>query len=174
MFARFSSVAAVMVLCGCTDSNRQPQTQTNQDKATQTKVKAVDRPFMEHPSGVFETAVDAMADAIKRLRAMPQWNDWITFCAQGMGGRVDSYHDAKTRMRQDELKLQEPIDIDIELVTQRAGVPPLCLSKKGDVYSFANATPMQAARIVDVIFRHYMGIRHHTGKGDDYAVSVEW
>jgi hypothetical protein len=51
----------------------------------------MDRPFMEHPSGDFETAVDAMADAIKRLRALPEWDKWITFHAQGMGSRVDSY-----------------------------------------------------------------------------------
>jgi hypothetical protein len=174
MFARFSSVAAVLLLCGCTDTNRHPQPPITIDKATQAKVQAVDRPFMEHPSGDFETAVDAMADAIKRLRAMPARNDWITFQAAGMGGRVDSYHFAKIRMRQDEFELQEPIVIDIELVTQRAGVPPSCLSKKGGAYSIANATPMQAARIMDVIFRHYLGIRPHTGEGDDYGVCAEW
>ncbi len=59
----------------------------------------MDRPFMEHPSGEFETAVDAMADAIKRLRALPEWDKWITFHAQGMGPRVDTYHFAAIRMR---------------------------------------------------------------------------
>ena len=65
----------------------------------------MDRPFMEHPSGRFETAVDAIADAIKRLRGLPEWNRWITFTAQGMGGRVDSYHLAAIRMRQDDIRL---------------------------------------------------------------------
>ncbi len=60
----------------------------------------MDKPFLVHPSGDFETAVDAMADAIKRLRALPEWDKWITFQAQGEGGRVDSYHFAAIRMRQ--------------------------------------------------------------------------
>jgi hypothetical protein len=134
----------------------------------------VNRPFMEHPSGHFATAVDAMADAITRLRAKPDWRDWITFCAQGMGPRVDSYHFAKIRMRLDQIKPENPLEIDIDLVTQRAGVPRSCLSKDGDAYSIAGATPMQAARMMDVIFRQYMGIRPHTGEGDDYAIGAEW
>ena len=27
---------------------------------------------------------------------------------------------------------------------------------------------------MDVIFRQYMGIRPHTGEGDDYAFGAEW
>lgn len=36
----------------------------------------VDRgvPFMEHPSGEHETAVDAMADAVARLRKLESWD----------------------------------------------------------------------------------------------------
>jgi hypothetical protein len=129
---------------------------------------------MEHPSGDFETAVDALADAIKRLRALPEWNNWIKFTAQGMGGRIDSYHFAEIRMQQNELKVQKQAEIDVELVTIRASVPKSCLSKNGDVYSIADASPIQAARIMDVIFRHCQGIRPHTGEGNDYAVGAEW
>lgn len=134
----------------------------------------MDQPFMEHPSGKFETVVDAMSDAIERLRSQPEWKDWITFCAQGMGSRVDSYHFAKLRMRQNEFQPEKPLDIDTELVTQLAAVPRTCLLKNRDSYSVAKATPIQAARILDVIFRHYLGIRPHTGEGDDYAVGAEW
>jgi hypothetical protein len=134
----------------------------------------MDRPFMEHPSGDFETARDAMADAIKRLRALPQWDKWITFHAQGMGSRVDSYHFAAIQMRRDEIKFEKPMEIDIQLVTKRAGAPETCLSKTEEGYSIATATPIQAARIMDVIFRQYMGIRPHTGEGDDYAIGAEW
>ena len=67
-------------------------------------------PFMEHPTGDFNSAVDAMADAIKRLRALPEWNDWITFCAQGAGHDEDSDHLAEIRMRRDELELRVLVD----------------------------------------------------------------
>jgi len=66
-------------------------------------------PFMEHPTGDFKSAVDAMADAIKRLRALPEWNDWITFCAQGMGHDEDSEQHAEIRMRRDELQLESQL-----------------------------------------------------------------
>jgi hypothetical protein len=134
----------------------------------------MDRPFMEHPSSEFETGVDAMGDAIKRLRALPEWNNWITFHAQGMGSRLHGYHFAAIRMRHGEIKFEKPIDIDIQFVTKRAGVPQSCLSKTEDGYSVANASPVQAARIMDVIFRHYLGIRPHTGEGDDYGIAAEW
>ena len=40
------------------------------------------QPFMEHPGEEdFFGPVEAMADAIARLRALPQWDRWITFLA---------------------------------------------------------------------------------------------
>ncbi len=129
------------------------------------------KPFMEHPSGEFETAEDAMANAIQRLRSLPEWNDWITFCAQGMGSRVDSYHMAEIRMRQDEIELNTVVDV--ELITRLAGVPTSCLIKHGDNYSIGGASPDQSARVLNDIFRHHMGIRPHTGEGDDYAIGIE-
>lgn len=134
----------------------------------------MNRPFMEHPAGGFETAADAMADAVERLRALPVWNNWIEFTAQGVGGRLDSYHLAEIRMRRNELQVENLAEIDVVLVTCQAGVPKSCLSKNGDVYSIANTSPVQAARIVDMIFRHYLGICPHAGEGDDYPVGAEW
>jgi hypothetical protein len=141
-------------------------------------------PFMSHPSGECETPVDAMADAIKRLRALSEWDKWITFCAQGMGPRVDSYHFASIRMRRGEITFfvknnmlkwtEKHLELDIPAVTKRAGVPESCLSKTDVGYSVAKATPIEAARILDVIFRQYMGIRPHTGEGDGYAIGAEW
>jgi hypothetical protein len=73
-----------------------------------------------------------MADAIKRLRALPEWDNWITFHAQGMGSRVDSYHFAAIRMRQGEIAFMvqtntlawtaKTLELDIQAVTKRAGV----------------------------------------------------
>jgi hypothetical protein len=133
-------------------------------------------PFMEHPSGKdSRTAVEAMAEAITRLRALPQWDDWITFSAQGMGGRLDSYHFAALRMRKEEIEPEEPLAIDLDLVARRAQVPRAYLAKVGKrTYSVGRATPKQTARVLDTIFRRYLGIRPHTGEGNDYAVGAEW
>jgi hypothetical protein len=56
----------------------------------------------------------------------------------------------------------------LQNVTKQAGVPESSLVKTEGGYSVAKATPIQAARVMDVIFRQYLGIRPHTGEGDDY------
>lgn len=129
-------------------------------------------PFMEHPTGDFESAVDAMADAIERLRALPAWDEWITFCAQGMGRDRDSEQHAEIRVRGDELEVDEPLDA--EQVTRQAGAPRSSLAVAGAHYSIAQASPAEAARVMDAIFRHSLGIRPFPEQGDDYAVGAEW
>jgi hypothetical protein len=132
------------------------------------------RPFMEHPSGEFGTAVDAMADAIMRLRSLAQWDEWITFCAQGMGARVDSYRMADIRMRRNLIHLKSAAPIDVAAIVSLACVSQSCLAKDEGFYSLANASPQEAARVMDTIYRHHMGIRPHTGEGNDYAIGAEW
>ena len=129
-------------------------------------------PFMEHPTGEFKSAVDAMTDAITRLRALPKWNDWITFSAQGMGHDEDSELHAEVRLRNDELQVDEPVDA--ERVSQHAGVPRSRLAAVGANYSIAEASPAEAARILDAIFRNDLGIRPFPDQRDDYAVGAEW
>src|ERR1700723_125684 len=89
MLPRFTLLITFAFVCGCTNTTDLPKQPLADNKPKDAKVKSMDRPFMEHPSGEFETAVDAMADAIKRLRALPSWEKWINFNAQGMGHRVD-------------------------------------------------------------------------------------
>ena len=64
--------------------------------------------------------------------------------------------------------------MDIQKVTKQAGVPESCLSKTEGGYSVAKASPIQAAHVMDVIFRQYLGIRPHAGGGNDYAIGAEW
>jgi hypothetical protein len=161
-------------LCGCHSATRDHPKHPAEKQQKGAEAKPMDEPFMEHPTGDFESAVDAMADAIERLRALPKRDEWITFNAQGMGDRGDSYHFAEIRMRQGEIAFENPLDVDIQKVTKQAGVPESCLSKTEGGYSVATATPIQAARVMDVIFRHYLGIRPHTGEENDYAVGAEW
>ncbi len=129
-------------------------------------------PFMEHPTGDFKSVVDAMADAVTRLRALSEWNGWITFCAQGVGHDENSEQHAEIRLRKDELQLDEPVDV--EQVSRLAGVPPARLTAAGANYSIADASSAEAARIMDAIFRHYLGIRPFPDRRDDYAVGAEW
>jgi hypothetical protein len=129
---------------------------------------------ISHPSGDFETVLEAMAFAIKTLRGLSEWNEGVDFTAQGMGSRTDTYHFATIHIRQDELKVNKSVNIDPALVTKLALVPEICLQKKGDVFSIAEATAEQAACVLDVIYRRHLGIRPHTGEGDDYAFDVEW
>jgi hypothetical protein len=89
-----------------------------------------------------------------------------------MGHDVDSEHHAEIRMRRDQLQLGEPIDA--ALVSQHASVPRSCLEAAGADYSIAHASPTEAARILDAIFRHELGIRPFPDQGHDYAVGAEW
>lgn len=57
-----------------------------------------DKPFMEHPAGEYDRAVDAMEGAISRLRALPKWNEWIAFCAQGEGSAPETVCFAEIRV----------------------------------------------------------------------------
>ena len=100
-----------------------------------------------------------------------------------MGGSEDSYFFAAIRMRRGEIAFDsspqlgrpvEPVKVDVQLVTKRAGVTESCLSKIDGGYSVAKARPLEAARIMDVIFREYLGIRSHSGEGGDYGVGAEW
>lgn len=139
--------------------------------------------FMEHPSDAdYESVVEAMADAITRLRTLPRWVKWITFQAQGMGPREETYHFADILMLNDRIRLRKSVPVDLGLVARRARVPREYLSEAGkNSYSLGKVNPRQAARVLDVIFRHYLGIRPHPDEDgdvdleeDDYAVGAEW
>ncbi len=133
------------------------------------------RPFMEYPSDEpFDGVVEAMTDAIARLRALPEWKKWITFDAQGMGSREDSYQFAAVQMRGFEIRLVKRKPLDLDLLAKRARVPRGYLCQvSGTRYTLGRATPKQTARLLDVIFRLHFGIHPHPDE-DDYAVGVEW
>lgn len=184
MLARWTGLVVIALVCGCNSAEDRPKQPAAGFTAKEVKAKPKDLPFMEHPTGEFATAVDAMADAITRLRALPEWNKPITFHAQGMGPRVDTCHFASIRMRHGEITFpvqtnplagaEKKIELDTQAVTRQAGAPDSCLIRTEVGYSVERATPMQAARIMDVIFRRNLGIRPHTGEHNDYAIGAEW
>jgi hypothetical protein len=127
---------------------------------------------MEHPSGQFTTAVEAMADAIQRLRTLSEWNNWITFCAQGAGQHENSYHLGEIRMRRGLIDTSTPIDI--ESVAKAAQARTSSIVGQDGIYQLSGTTPLEAARILDSIFRNHLKIRPHADQGDDYAIGAEW
>ncbi|QIF01726.1 hypothetical protein [Roseimicrobium sp. ORNL1] len=136
------------------------------------------KPFMEHPDGTFDNAIAAMEDAIHRLRSLPEWTRWITFCAQGQGARPEAYAMAEVRMRGGTLEilsekpLESPGAFDLSPVTgpsEQDHAPG-----GGHVYALGDMTPLETARMLDSIFRRHFQIRPFPDEEDDYAVGAEW
>ena len=130
-------------------------------------------PFMEHPNGDFKSAVDAMEDAVRRLRDLKNWEQWITFSAQGEGPQPESYEFAEVRMLRNKLDVGDN-PLDIPRIVQAANTSATSLVADGTHYSVAAASPTEVARILDAIFRHHFGLRPFADEDDDYAVGAEW
>jgi hypothetical protein len=130
-----------------------------------------EEPFLEHPTGEHETAIDAMADVISRLRGLPDEKRWLTLCAQGEGSSPDSVHAEEIRLRRDRLEIDG--GVDIAKILEQAKAPPHALVADQQLYSIAGATPKEAALILDAVFREHLGIRPFADEGD-YAMGAEW
>lgn len=131
------------------------------------------KPFMEHPTGKYTTAIEAMEEAISRLRSLPAWTQWITFCAQGEGESPESIHSAQVRLLSDILDVGSPVDL--AQITAYAKVNRGALTPAGGTtYSIAAATPKEAAQILDALFRYHLGVRPFLDEDNDYAVGAEW
>ena len=131
----------------------------------------MEQPFLEHPTGEHETALEAMEHAVRRLRALPEWKQWITFCAQGAGESDESIHCAELRLLGDTLDTGG--SVNVTTITTLAKVNGKCLVPAGPLYSIAAATPEEAARVLDALFRHHLDIRSFADE-DDYAIGAEW
>jgi hypothetical protein len=107
-------------------------------------------PFMEHPTGDFDSAVAAMEDAVTRLRKLPRWEQWITFSAQSEGGGPESYEFVEVRMLGDRLDVGEK-PLDLARMVQAAGTSQSSLVADGTHYSVGAAAPREVAQILDAI-----------------------
>ena len=76
---------------------------------------------MEHPTGEFDSAVAAMEDAIRRLRALQKCEQWITFSAQAEGPGTDICQFAEIRLLRDKLDVGEK-PLDVSRVIQTAHI----------------------------------------------------
>jgi len=130
-------------------------------------------PYMEHPTGNFDSAVKAMGDALSRLRREARWPGPIVFGAQGYGGKPDTYQFAEVRLLADTLSL-EGGPLDLAAIRAAAQVGAMAIVPVGAQYSLERATPLEAASILDAIFRCHFAVRPFPDEGDDYAVGAEW
>lgn len=128
---------------------------------------------MEHPTGDFDNALEAMTDAVTRLRALPDWSAWITFAAQGMGHRPESYEFSEVRLLGTALDVGDS-PLDIASVCSAAAIPESCLALSGSHYVASALTPRRTAQLLDAIFRTHGHIKPFPDEDDDYAVGAEW
>jgi hypothetical protein len=137
------------------------------------RVRTMPEPFMEHPTGEYDNATEALANAISRLRALPGWSQWITFSAQGLGQDPNSYHCAEVRMLGNIIELDNGA-LDTASVCKMAGLPEDCLTDSAPYYVMMELSASESARLLDAIFRVYGRIVPFPDEGDDYAVGAEW
>ena len=134
-----------------------------------------DEPFMEHPSGEFSSAVEAMTSAFARLDALDMSGRWIVFSGQGQGSRPDAYQVADVRYSARTFDFGDaPVDAFAALSAAGLDAASLGMEQvaKGTV-KFVNATPAELARFLNSVLTAQMGIRPFDGE-DDYAVGAEW
>ncbi len=134
-----------------------------------------DAPFAEHPDGQFDDALAAMADAIRRLEELPEWTEWITLSAQGMGSHEDAYIHVEVMLRGDQIdwgphEVNEPAALN----AAGLGAAGLEVGRSGSVLTLGGATPGQRASFLDTAFRTQLGVRGWADQDDDYAVGLEW
>ena len=135
-----------------------------------------DTPFMEHPSGEFDTARQAICSAMQRLDQMDIKGQWITFSGQGQGHRPDSYHIEDVRFSGRTFDLSGET-LDLESILDSAGLSAAAVNAEmtsdGKV-TLGSATPEQLACFLDALLRTHFGIGPFEDEGDDYAVGAEW
>jgi hypothetical protein len=132
------------------------------------------RPFMEHPTGEYNNALEAIASAIKRLYKLKKWDKWITFSAQGKGSSPESYHVESVHMLGHTFDVGDH-KIDLNAILQFAGLNDdnLLVTIENGKISFLKATPDQLAKFLDSLFRKGLDICPFDD-ADDYAVGAEW
>jgi hypothetical protein len=115
---------------------------------------------------------------IKRARSNAEsterafWDGKLTFCAQGAGQHENSYHLGEIRMHRESIDTGVPIDV--ELVAKAAQAQTSNIDGKDGIYRLSGTTQLEAAQILDSIFRNHLKIRPFADEGDDYAIGAEW
>jgi len=134
-----------------------------------------DAPFMEHPTGEFDTALQAIRTAMQRLDQMDMGDRWIDFCGQGQGAtqELTQIESVPFNGRTFDLSGQT---VDLPLILDSSGLShagvKVVTSPDGKI-TVPDATPEQLARFLDALFQKHFGIKPFEDEGD-YSVGAEW
>jgi hypothetical protein len=132
-----------------------------------------DRSILEHPSGKFANAREAIAEAIRRMRKQGSPARSAVFTGQGQGGRVDAYRSADVVVQGDTLDFGEPVPALLAIAgTLRLDASRLEHDAGGRV-RVHDGTAEELARLLDAVYRSHFRIRPHEGE-HDYAFGAEW
>jgi hypothetical protein len=74
-------------------------------------------------------------------------------------------------MLSDKLEIAGPVNVTEIVALAKVGGG--CVKPEGALYSMAGATPEEAARFLDTLFRYHFGIRPFPEE-QDYAIGAEW
>jgi hypothetical protein len=133
-----------------------------------------DELFMEYPSDDYESSLQAMTSAFKRLKTGGLSDRWIIFGAQGRGHDEDSDQSEEVRVRDCTFDLRgQKLEVqDLLRFGELQGQVQVQVDPEG-LTTLPGATPEQLARFLDAVFRKHFGIHSHEGQ-HDYAVGAEW
>ena len=133
-----------------------------------------DRPFMEHPTGENESALEAMQEAMRQLDSIDMQGRWITFSGQGQGYSPDSYHVVDIDYSDSQFNVGK-ISIDLDRLLESIGLKSdgrnIFISADG-ILHMNKVDAHNRALFLDALFKE-LGVKPFD-ENDDYAVGAEW
>lgn len=130
---------------------------------------------MEHPTGEFDTSLQAIASAMQRLDKIDMNDRWITFSGQGQGSSTDSYQIEYVKFKNKTFDLTEQA-VDLQAIMASIGFDheniKVEISSEGKI-TLPDFNPEQLAQLLDAIFQQRFAIKPFEGE-QDYAVGAEW
>ncbi len=129
-----------------------------------------DEPFMEHPTGEFDTALQAIHSAMQRLSQIDMGDRWITFCGQCQGATPELIKDVSIPFCGCTFDLSE-ISINVEQLLDSAGVA--FEKNPNNFISLPHASSEELAKLLDAVLQQALAFKPNDDE-EDYAVGAEW
>lgn len=132
-------------------------------------------PFMEHPTGEFSCAMQAIHSAMVRLDKTDMGEHWLEFCAQGQGASPVQIQCESVLFNNRTFDLSGQT-VDLELIMNSSGLRDagvtVVTGSNGNI-TLAKATPEQLTDFLDTLFKLHFGIKPFEDTRD-YSVGAEW
>lgn len=130
-------------------------------------------PIVEHPGGDFDTAVDAITQAIARIRDPAFAGRTISLSAQGSSGGSEASSFASIQWRDGTFTFAEPV-AELDALCRAAGMAPteFTVDRRNCTLTAPTVDAPRLAGLIDRIFRTRFDIRPFAGE-TDYAFGAE-